>query len=76
MGPRKQINNIFSKIILSNILDGESADEIIKDYEKLNKKCDEVISKIKNRKELQRLKEAIWLTPAQINLIKKISRYF
>jgi len=59
MGPRKQINNIFSKIILSNILDGESADEIIKDYEKLNKKCDEVISKIKNRKELQRLKEAI-----------------
>lgn len=45
---QKQINNIT---IASNINDINSFDELIKDYKKLNEKCDKIISKIKERKQ-------------------------
>ena len=47
---RAQINNIFDNVILPELDDETIIKDIVKDYEKLSKKCDEVISKIKARK--------------------------
>lgn len=48
----KQFDSILNKIIDTDWLNGdtESVDELIHSYEELNQKCDEIISKIKNRK--------------------------
>lgn len=45
---QKQINNI---IIANNVNDINSFDKLIKDYKKLNEKCDKIISRIKKRKQ-------------------------
>lgn len=49
---RKQLSTAINTIILSepSHIDGVEV-EILEDYEKLNEKCDQVISKIKVRKE-------------------------
>jgi hypothetical protein len=52
MASNEQIDSIFNKIISNDWLNGEtkSMNELIHSYEELNQKCDEIISKIKNRK--------------------------
>lgn len=53
MENRKQIDQIFDKILTTDWVNGDtdSVDELVHNYEQLNEKCDKVISKIKERKE-------------------------
>mgnify|MGYP003427479108 CR=1 FL=1 len=52
MNSRKELDNLFTKIIVANLetIDNEEAVKIINTYKELNDKCDKVISKIKERK--------------------------
>lgn len=52
MPRRKQLNVVIEKIVLvTQTEEGESIENsLIEDYEKLSKKCDNVITKIKSRK--------------------------
>lgn len=56
MEKRKQIVDIVNKILLTDLIDGDtdSVDELVHNYEELNKKCDKVILKIKERKKKQK----------------------
>lgn len=51
MEHRGQINNILNKIIEVYWFNKNIDDEIISNYQRLNEKCDKIISKIKARKE-------------------------
>jgi hypothetical protein len=49
---RKQLSTAIELVISSSPSQAESVEaEILEDYEKLNEKCDKVITKIKVRKE-------------------------
>jgi len=55
MSPQRQLSNFIDTILLAYILSNDSGiravkSTIIEDYKKLNDKCDDVISKIQERK--------------------------
>jgi hypothetical protein len=54
MPHRKQLSHVIDKIITST--ESTVRKDIIEDYKELNEKCDQVISKIKVRKEKSRKK--------------------
>lgn len=56
MSPRKSLSNVIDNLLISYALTSEKELEdvdnsIIDEYKKLNEKCDNIISKIKSRKE-------------------------
>lgn len=51
MESRKQSDSIFNRIINIEWTSSDTVAEIIRDYERLNEKCDQIISKIKDRKQ-------------------------
>jgi len=55
MSPQRNLSNFIDTLLLSYVLSEETIvcqieKKIIDDYKLLNKKCDDVISKIKKRK--------------------------
>lgn len=50
---RKQLSSIIASVIQTDRELEEVKQEIIEDYQKLNEKCDHIISKIKTRKNKQ-----------------------
>jgi len=55
MSPQRQLSNFIDTILLAYVLSSDSdiravKSTIIEDYKKLNDKCDDVISKIQERK--------------------------
>ena len=51
MSHRKQLAKVIEEIIVSEHLDVEDVNEqTIEEYKSLNQKCDQIISKIKDRK--------------------------
>jgi len=48
---RKQLTTVIDKIVTTAADTTTVEPEIIDDYKKLNDKCDDVITKIRNRKE-------------------------
>lgn len=55
--PRRQLNTVAAEIVVTEPLPLEDLeDATVEEYKKLNDKCDQVISKIKGRKERKRKK--------------------
>ena len=53
MSPQRQLSGFIDTILLTYILSGNQdkiKSSIIDEYEKLNKKCDNIIARIKERK--------------------------
>ena len=44
------VKKVIEEVVLTELSNEEVQESIIDDYEKLNVKCDTIISKIKNRK--------------------------
>lgn len=55
MSPQRRLSNVIDTILLTYVLEGnvnigDIKETIIEEYRKLNDKCDNVISKIRERK--------------------------
>lgn len=52
MSPQKQLSNFIDTLLLSYVLDEDHnvKSTIIEEYRKLNEKCDNIISKMKERR--------------------------
>jgi hypothetical protein len=50
MSPQNQLNNIISELLVYSATLIDKDNSIIEDYKILNKRCDEILLKIKNRK--------------------------